>query len=187
MPHDLAVLTCPWLTLVSIHHEVARSERNNSRTSLIPKLHSTATCTFDHDSPSIRWLVHKAPLQAGGKPRPTTPPETRLLYLVQYPIMTFQQYLLRLIPVTLQGKKRDTMTFAGQFSDILHPKGGTCCQMRKFCAELTLKSLYPAQSSLQLPVMSAVEVGEDPVLILQTTVRTLLGREREAGGGGGGD
>ena len=55
----------------------------------------------------------------------------------------------------------------------------------KFCAELTLKSSYPAQSSLQLPVMSAVEVGEDPVLVFQTTVRTLLG-EREGSKGGGG-
>ena len=51
---------------------------------------------------------------------------------------------------------------------------------KNFCTELPLKGSYPAQSSLQLPVMSAVEVSEDPVLVFQTTVRTLLG-EREIG------
>lgn len=49
--------------------------------------------------PAIMRLIHETPLQTRGESRTTTTTKTRVLYLVQNPIMALQQDFLGLVPV----------------------------------------------------------------------------------------
>lgn len=58
----------------------------------------------DVNSPAIVGLVHETPLQSRGETGTTTSTESRLLHLVQDPVVSLEQDLLGLVPVTaLEG------------------------------------------------------------------------------------
>merc|ERR1712142_851844 len=72
--HDLTVLARAWLSLVGIDHQVLGT--------------------------AIWGLVHEAPLHARGEPSTATTTETRALDLSEDPIMSLQDDLLGLVPVS---------------------------------------------------------------------------------------
>ena len=111
-------------------------------------------------TPAVTRLVHEAPLEACWKPRPSPPPQTALLHFVQDPVVTFQQNLLRLVPVTL------------------HTRGSCDPHIHTRRDHMIPLPTHPGHGALESPVVAAVEVSKHPVLVLQTAVRARLPRCR---------
>ena len=104
--------------------------------------------------PAVRRFIHETPFQAGGKTGATATSQPTLLHFIDDPRRTFENDFFRFVPIALRH------------------------------AKISMNENFPSRRStnsslraLQMPIVSTVEVREDPIFVLQRTEFRLKGRK----------